>query len=380
MMNQVLTVYIKELTDALRDRRSVMAAMSYAFIGPMVMALAFFMMVQESTSEADIYVTYQGAEYAPELVDFLAEQGVIAATEASHKASAKLTIQPDYQSRLASGKSNKVSLRADFSNRKDMAKLQRIEKSIQAYNQILSSTRLTLRGISQEVMYAVVAEKQDTATRESYTGMIMGSVMVFVLMAIFFSGMNVAIDTSAGERERNALEFLLAQPVRTFDLVFGKSLAAATFSIAGGVLTLVMIPLVFIFIPLEKIGMDLSFSWQSQFVLAWVLLPMALFASSLQLLVSFMAKSFKEAQTYISFVMFAPMTVVFVLEFSRFEHVLLPYMPVTSQHQALLGSINGEPVAWFALLIGAVSTLVLYALLLFGVTWKLRSEKTVFGL
>ncbi|MCO4321530.1 ABC transporter permease [Aliidiomarina quisquiliarum] len=380
MSRTLLTIWLKELKDAIRDRRSLMAAMSYAFFGPMLMAVAFFAVVKEATSESDLKVQLEGQEYAPELVEFLQHKGILAATEEDLDTGIKLIIPADYQERLAAAKAVSITVRADYSERKNSSNRQRVERALTEYNQVVASARLMMRGISPEVMYAVVAERQDTATKESRAALIMGTVMVFVLMSVFFAGMNVAIDTSAGERERNSLEFLLAQPVRLIDLVTGKALAASTFAMLGGALTLIMIPAVFLFVPLEKLGIDISFGFGKQVMLALVLIPLAILASALQLFVSFMAKSFKEAQTYITFVMFAPMTIVFVLEFTRFSHAALDYLPVTSQHQVLLGSINGEPVSVLAMAIGALGTLAVAALILLAVQWKLRSEKAVFGL
>lgn len=373
------TVWLKELKDASRDRRSVMAAMSYAFFGPMLMAVAFFAVVNQATSESDVEVSISGAQYAPELIQHLENSGIVQ-HETPEEAQIELNIPEDYQERIGSAQPITITIRADYSERDGSDARRRVESSISGYNQMVASARLMMRGISPEVMQAVTPARQDTATKESRAALIMGTVMVFVIMSVFFSGMNVAIDTSAGERERNSLEFLLAQPLTSADLVVGKALTSATFAMLGGVLTLAMIPIVFMVVPLEKLGIDVSFSFLAQAKLALTLVPVALFASFLQLLVSFLAKSFKEAQTYITFVMFAPMTLVFVLEFTRFSHPALAYLPITSQHQALMGSINGEPVAALPLLVGGIATLAIAAVIAFMVQWKLKSEKVVFGL
>ena len=366
-------VWFKELKDAIRDRRSVMAAMSYAFFGPMLMAFAFFAVVNQATSESDLKVALSGAEFAPELVQHFKQNGIVA-HETPEDASIEVSIPEDFQERLATARTVTITVRADYSERKGSSARSRVESAVRSYNQMVASARLMMRGISPEVMQAVVPARQDTATKESRAALIMGTVMVFAVMAVFFAGMNVAIDTSAGERERNSLEFLLAQPLRPFDLVLGKALASSTFAMLGGALTLAMIPLVFLFVPLQKIGIDISFSVITQVVLVLVLIPLALFASFLQLLVSFLAKSFKEAQTYITFVMFAPMTIVFALEFTRFSHPILDYLPITSQHQALLGSINGDPVAsTHALLVWCgYQPFCISRYLAFAGTWKVE--------
>ncbi|WP_113907141.1 ABC transporter permease [Aliidiomarina celeris] len=379
MSRLLLTVWRKELKDAIRDRRSLMAAMSYAFFGPMIMAVAFFAVVNEATSERDLEITVKGQSYAPEFVEFLAQQGILH-KESEQEQPIVVVIPSDYQERLARAQTVSIVVQADYSERNGSGDRSRVTRAINSYNQVVASTRLMMRGVSPEVVQAISVDRQDMATQESRAAMLLGTVMVFVLMSVFFSGMNVAIDTSAGERERNSLEFLLAQPIRLFDLVAGKAAAASSFAMLGGVLTLIMIPIVFIYVPLDKLGIDVSFSVSQQVLLAVILIPLALLASVLQLFVSFMAKSFKEAQTYITFVMFAPMTLVFVLEFTRFEHVALQYLPVTSQHQVLMGSISGNPVALSAMLVGVVSTLLLAVVLMFGVQYKLKSEKAVFGL
>ena len=380
MRSVFTTVWLKEMTDAIRDRRSLMAAMSYAFFGPIMMAVAFMMVIQDAVSERDVHINISGAEHAPALIDFLGDRRVFAGTEANPARSIELIIPDDYQAYMEVAKPIFITLRADYSERSDGSARSRVESALREYNNTIASQRLTLRGISPEVMSAVRIERQDTATKQARAAMILGTVMVFVLMAVFFSGMNVAIDGSAGERERNSLEFLLAQPVATHWLVMAKAAAAGTFAMFGAALSILLIPLVFIFVPLEKLGIDFSISWVQQLSMILVIIPLAAFASVLQLFVSFRAKSFKEAQTYISLVMFIPVAVIFAVEFTRFEHPALALLPVTSQHRMLLNTIGGHDINWLLVLAGAGVTVLATAALVAVVTRMLRSEKVVFGL
>ncbi|MFU8783537.1 ABC transporter permease [Aliidiomarina sp.] len=380
MKSVFMTVWLKEMKDALRDRRSLMAAMSYAFFGPIMMAVAFMMIIQDAVSERDVYVHIEGAEHAPALVDFLGDRRIFAGNEEQQARDIELHIPSNYQEHIASAKSVFITVRADYSERSDSSARSRVESALREYNNTIASHRLTLRGISAEVIAPIRIDKQDTATKQARAAMILGTVMVFVLMAIFFSGMNVAIDGSAGERERNSLEFLLAQPVATHWLVMAKAGAAATFALAGAVLSILLIPLVFIFVPLEKLGIDFNISFVEQLSMMLVLVPLAAFASILQLFVSFRAKSFKEAQTYISLVMFIPVAIIFAVEFTRFEHPALGLLPVTSQHRMLLNTIGGQDINWLMVLAGAGVTVLATAALVAVVTRMLRSEKVVFGL
>jgi len=377
MSSGFITVWLKELKDAFRDRRSVMAAMSYALFGPMLVALSFFVMINEVTSESDVEIQITGAEHAPALVDFLETKGI---QHNEDKSDTQLRIPEDYSEKLSQGESVPVIVRADYSERSGSSQRNRLESALREYNSVIASHRLMMRGISPEVMHGISIDKQDTATQESRAALMLGTVMIFVLMAVFFSGMNVAIDTSAGERERNSLEFVLAQPVSVHQLISAKAAAATVFATLGGALSLILIPIAFMFVPLERLGVDFSLTLYDQVVLLLVLIPLALFASFLQLFVSFRAKNFKEAQTYISLVMMAPMIVVFVLEFSRFEYPALQYLPVTAQHQVVLSAVGSEQLNYMAALTGSAVTLLACALVGLLVTRMLRSEKVVFGL
>lgn len=229
-------------------------------------------------------------------------------------------------------------------------------------------------------MQPIDVVRQDSATKGSRAALLLGSVLVFILLSVFWSGMNVAIDISAGERERNSLEFLLSQPLSSTELVAGKTLTAASFAMFGAILSLVIIPFVFTYVPLERIGISVDLAWQTLALMAVMLVPLALFATALQLFVSFRAKSFKEAQTYISFLLMVPMLASFGIEFARIKHQALYYLPLTGQHQAFLDMIKGEPLNVFAAVASAIITLLCSGLLMLGIARMLRSEKVVFGL
>lgn len=384
-MKGVLTVWRKELKDAIRDKRSVLAAMSYAFFGPMLLAVAFFFLVSQLTDESDVKIEIDGPENAPALVAFLQQQGIVERDlEADPWPAGRQPIQLDlpdnWNERVAEGTPVRVVLQADFSNQKQRTEINRVEQSLQHYAQNIAQIRLMTRGLDPALMQPVDLVKQDLATKGSRAALLLGSVLVFILLSVFWSGMNVAIDISAGERERNSLEFLLSQPLSTAAIAAGKTLTASSFAIFGALLTLVVIPIVFRFVPLERIGMSVDLAWQTLALMALMLVPLALFATVLQLFVSFRAKSFKEAQTYISFLLMVPMLASFGVEFAQLKHQALYYIPLTGQHQAFLDLIKGEPLNVTAALLCSGITLAFAALFLLGIGRMLRSEKVVFGI
>lgn len=382
MSNPIATVWRKELKDALRDKRSVMAAMSYAFFGPLFMAVAFYFLISQLTDPSDVEIDISGTDHAPALVEHLNQQGIVQRDKPwpAGTTPIELEIPANWGEQIGKGIPVEVVITADFSAQKQTTDLRRLEKAISAYGNQIAFMRLQMRGIDPNVANPITLIKHDTATQGSRAALLMGSVLIFFLMSVFFSGMNVAIDISAGERERNSLELLLAQPLSSHQLVYGKALAASCFAMFGGVLCVLLTPLVFQFLPLHEIGMSVSLSAADLLLIIALLAPLALLATALQLFVSFRAKSFKEAQTYISLLLMVPMIAVFGVEFARLKSPALYYLPVTGQHQALLDLIKGESLQWLPLGLSALATLVVSWILMRLIGKMLASEKVVFGL
>ncbi|MDT7526103.1 ABC transporter permease subunit [Pseudidiomarina sp. GXY010] len=382
MSNPIATVWRKELKDALRDKRSVMAAMSYAFFGPLFMAVAFYFLISQLTAPSDVEIDISGTDHAPALVEHLNQQGIVQRDKPwpAGTTPIELEIPANWGEQIGKGIPVEVIITADFSAQKQTTDLRRLEKAISAYGNQIAFMRLQMRGIDPNVANPITLIKHDTATQGSRAALLMGSVLIFFLMSVFFSGMNVAIDISAGERERNSLELLLAQPLSSHQLVYGKALAASCFAMFGGVLCVLLTPLVFQFLPLHEIGMSVSLSAADLLLIIALLAPLALLATALQLFVSFRAKSFKEAQTYISLLLMVPMIAVFGVEFARLKSPALYYLPVTGQHQALLDLIKGESLQWLPLGLSALATLVVSWILMRLIGKMLASEKVVFGL
>jgi sodium transport system permease protein len=92
-----------------------------------------------------------------------------------------------------------------------------------------------------------------------------------------------------------------------------------------------------------------------------------------------MAKSFKEAQTYISFVLFIPMALSYAVTFDLATDELR-WAPVTGQLQALIDLMKGKEIPLLQLVVSCLSTLLLSVALMFGMERLLKSEKIVFGL
>jgi len=199
-------------------------------------------------------------------------------------------------------------------------------------------------------------------------------------MAAFMSGLSVAIDSSAGERERNVLEILLCQPVSTLKIVLAKLCCASTISIIGVVLTLVLTSVSVGFVDLTKIGATFSLDMSTAVFLMLLLLPICFFASACQLFVAFQTKSFKEAQSTVGMLIGIPAFIPFVVSMMDDRPEWLDWLPISGQSMIIESVFKGVEVNWLA--VGATSsvTIVLTVGLVLGLAKKLKSEKVVMAL
>jgi sodium transport system permease protein len=207
----------------------------------------------------------------------------------------------------------------------------------------------------------------------SGTKVLAGMMSVFTLVAAFVGGMNVAMDTVAGERERHSLVPLLLNPVRRVDVVMGKWLAVCVFALAGFVINLIGFAVVFAragMLPGPRILL----------VLAIGTFPLPLFAAAVQILISTVCRAVKEAQTYLSLVVFLPMGVGMLLVFvpaaaqgwSRF-------LPVAGQQLELEALMRGSNVPLLqAVVLGDVTAAMALFLVLVAAR-QLQREEMMYG-
>jgi sodium transport system permease protein len=224
------------------------------------------------------------------------------------------------------------------------------------------------RSLASAAMYSLMGPivlllvSQSPAAARGGSSVLLSMMSVFALVSAFSGGMYIALDTTAGERERGSLVPLMLNPVARLHVILGKWLAVAVFTLAGLLLTLVGFTAVF-----EWGGINPS-SQTTAVVLLWIgcgLIPLALLGAALDLLTGAASKTLKDAQARLSTVMFAPMIVgMFLVFFPEWIGRAWFVLPVIGQ-QALIGAgLRGEAVpVWQAVLLGGL-TLALTALTL----------------
>jgi sodium transport system permease protein len=382
-MNETIAVMKKELREIVRDRRSLGSGLMYGVWGPLVMALALVALARDRASDATLKLPVLGAERASSLVAFLANRDVIAEPATpdivdavrARRAPIALVITRDFAEDFRGAKRARVRLLFESSWTESRTKADRLRRLLDEYARSVGDTRLIFRGIEPASIATLTVDERDYATAASRAATVLALLPIFVLLATFIGGMGIAADLMAGERERGSLESLLLNPAPRRSIVIGKWLATSLAAFATVLVTIVMAHLILRHPRVQAIDLPVGLSAEDAWRMTVVLLPLALFASALQLLVALFARTYKEAQTQLSLLMFAPMLPGFLFAFGSLKpEGWMAWVPMLGQHVAMATIVRGESVGSTELGILSLSALAGTALILMVATQLMSRE------
>jgi sodium transport system permease protein len=380
MMRTFLTVFFKELLDNVRDRRTLASALLMGPIfGPVMFAVVINMSIDRALDDAEsvMELPVVGQEYAPNLMRFLESRNIDIVSgpeDASGAAEAVktglhdviLVVPEKFGDQLADTIPARVELYSDEANSQGEKEARRARSALRAYNQQLASIRLSARGINPLLLRPINIDVVDVSTPSGRSAMLLGMMSYFFIFALLMGGMYLAIDTTAGERERGSLEPLLSLPVTRGQLILGKIMATCVFMAMSLMLSLLSFYVVLEFMPLEQLGMTPNFGLPVVAAAFFLLLPFILLGASLMTLVASFTKSYKEAQTWLSVVLIAPTLPILVVSILTLRPKLeFMFVPSLSQHLILVDMVKNEPLNGLHVAISVCSTLVFGAIL----TW-----------
>lgn len=366
-MERIRIIFAKEIRDNLRDRRTLSGALVYPLLGPVLLALVLVVAGRTvlTQTEQPLPLPVVGAANAPSLVQFLKQNGADirpapADPEADVRAGncdAVLVIPESFAKDFNAGRPATVRLVLDDSRQSAAPAVARARRMLSAYSRQTGALRLLARGVHPEVFSALAVEEIDIATPQSQAARILAMLPYFIIFSVFIGGMYLAIDTTAGERERGSLEPLLINPVARHELVLGKLGATLVFTFMAVMETLAGFYVMLNLLPSESLGVKISLGLGALLLIFLLTFPMMLLAAALQMIVATLTRSYKEAQTYLGFMPLVPALPGLFLALSpvriRWWMMLIP----TFGEQLLINQVmRGETILPSNVLLSAAAT------------------------
>jgi sodium transport system permease protein len=386
-VSPALVVFLKECRESLRDRRVLVNTL---LLGPLLGPLMFLMLVKLVVgrelvkSEQPLPVVVIGAERAPELIDGLRQMGLkplppVANPELAvreQRIDLCLRVAADYGEHWRAGRPAQVEIIYDSSRREAQGDAERLRTMLESYGHRNGALRLLARGLSPGVATPLVVALRDTATAQARGALLFAMLPYMLVLTIFIGGLWLAIDSTAGERERQSLEPLFINPVPRDRLLLGKLMATATFSVLSLVLGLLAFLLAARFMPTAELGLSLALDLRFFAVALPMLLPLVLLICITQVLIAAFARSVREAQTYLGLAQLVPLIPSVILSVAPIKAQLWMYaVPLLGQQLALMRLLRAEPVAGLTLALSALATLLAVAVLFLLARRSYESER-----
>jgi len=389
MRSPLSVVYWKEVRDALRDRRTAMMVFVASIVtGPLTLILMAQFISGLEEKAATLKVRISGQQYAPALVNFLQRNDVeIEAAPAEYekriregRLDAVIVVPEDFDERYLAGDNAKVEIVYDDSRTESSPAIRQAERLLRAFNREAGMLRMVQRGVSPDLVEPVKVERINTATPRQKGAFMLFIIPMFAILSPLLGGMTVAIDSTAGERERGSLEPLLATPTPPGQLVAGKWLAAWTFASVVATLTLTGFVVAATLYSQKKIAATLTFGWPELAQFVAVTIPFAAMTSALQMLICTYGRSYREAQTYVSYLATVASFVPVIVLFSGLKDAFWQLtVPLLAQQMVLSRVLRGDVLALADYIVPATVALAIAALCVFAVARLLRQERIVFG-
>jgi len=356
-MSPALVVYLKECRESLRDRRVLLNAL---ILGPLLGPLLFVGLLRFSIGrdleQADkpLPVVIIGAERAPNLVAALQQQGLqalppvgdIEIAVREQRVALALRITEQFASDWRAGNPAQVDIIYDSSQRAGSSQFERLHGMLENYSRRTGAMRLIARGLVPSAAGGLLIATRDQATPQARGALLFAMLPYFLILTSFIGGMWLAIDSTAGERERQSMEPLLVNPVAREQILLGKLGAAASFSFTSLVLGLLAFSIAARLLPAQRIDVSLAIGPVVMGSILLLMVPLVGLIVISQILVAAFARSAREAQTYVGLLQLLPL--IPSVAVSVLPLTAQPWMyalPLIGQQLTMLRLLRGEPVS-----------------------------------
>lgn len=309
-MSHIINIWRKELMDTIRDKKAfrqallvpLLVGVFYAVLNPMLTSL-----IRGKASDP-IAIPVQGLEHVDATLEsvmtqfgitLIAFEGDMEAAIEAGEETAGLVIPAGFNESVANEQPATLTLLLNTSSGgpfRGSFSVERLEAALNAYNRAISESRLQSKGVDLSVLNPVGLDAKDLSTPAQRAG-VFASFMLPILVGVVIvqGGLFIAIDVTAGEKERHTLEALLVTPAGDMEIFIGKLLSVFTMSSLPLGLTMLgywaasnLLPESMTngaVLPLEVVLGSMLFA-----------MPLALFVNVVMMIVSIRTKTFKDAQ------------------------------------------------------------------------------------
>jgi len=379
----------KELVETLRDRRALSLLLLFVLMYPILVGFMLHRQIDRATKpeREGVEIAVIGGDQAPTLMNQLRQRNVnitelepmgeedINTLLRRQTVTAVLRLTPEFAENYHAMRPARVELWFDSAS-DSSRKIDEVEYVLRDYSRNIASARLLAHGVSPVNLNPVLVQRYDAGTSASRSANTISTMLGIFFIPAFMFCMSTAVDSTAGERERRSLEVLMAQPVRPGDLIVGKWLAASLLSVVGITLELAIAHGILKWLPLEEIGLSWRLGWRDLAMVCLASATLSLFAAALEIALAINARSFKEAQTLVSFTMIVPLVPVILVPMMNLNNSWWMYMvPVLSNQTLLRELAKGGSIGMLPFLQTFFSSLLLAMLCVWYTERRMRSEK-----
>ncbi len=390
-MSKTLIITAKEIVDNLRDKRSMFFALAYGallmpalLLGPLIYG-ANKQFSQNYETPVEIHVL--GEERAPNLIQHLYSQNVDTKTAPEDyrqqlidgEIKLVLEISETYGEKFLEGRPARVILHYNREEGESQGMYWRIRAELDGYSRGIASQRMAIRGFDQQVLRPLDIVESELSQEDQMAGVLGNLIMFLIILSMTMGGFYLAVDSTAGERERLSLEPLLSLPVSRFQVALGKYLAILVFVTIAFLLPMLSVAIAVQFIPDEFFGNADVPGVVTFLKLLLLNFPLCLLLTGFLMAIAAFSKSIKEAQTQLGFAMLVPMAPFFVVQFMDVNLTsTTAAIPILGQYLLADQVLMDVGFSLSAMLPGALTTLGL-AGLFFAQAVQLYRQDSILG-
>lgn len=380
MNNKIICIFKKELRELFRDKKSLSMMLITPILIPLIifgMSALFDAQMNKPVEDYNrIGFNYKMSDAEKEIAKNMDIQAIYGDTEDLREKYDKAEIDL-----YVTKKGNTYTINGEENETTSMASAL-VNSYFTVYKESLQKNYLAGKNMDSDALLNIITVKENIATEENFFGnYITNYAFLLIIMAIAISAMYPATDTTAGEKERGTLETLLTFPMKGRDIIVGKYLSVTFSSIVTGIfsfiLTVISLKISNNMFEIYK-DTNLMLSPAEFAFAAVVIITYSFLISGLNIAVASKCKTFKEAQsalTPVMFISFFPGMIAFLINLKT--NALLSLVPFLN-FTLIFTDITKGSINYTNILLMLISTIAIICIVLGIIIRQYKSEKILF--